>query len=51
MYSYTRSSDKNNKLENLFLLNSEHDVTNAFKYIESIKNNEKGNFLNDKNTR
>ncbi|XP_050063686.1 cilia- and flagella-associated protein 61-like isoform X2 [Aphis gossypii] len=35
------SSDKNNKLENLFLLNSEHDVTNAFKYIESIKNNEK----------
>jgi hypothetical protein len=38
-------------LENLFLLNTELDVTYAYKYIELIKNNEKGNFLNYKNTR
>lgn len=44
LYSYYRSSGENNIMENLFLLNSEHDVAHAYKYIESLKNNDKGNF-------
>lgn len=48
LYSYYRSNGENNIPENLFLLNSEQDVTHAYKYINSIKNNNKGNFFNYK---
>jgi len=44
LYSNYRSNGENNVLENLFLLNSEHDVSHACKYIESLKNSDKGNF-------
>jgi len=49
LHTYYRSSGENNILENLFLLNSEHDVTHAYKYIKLIKNNDRGNILNYKN--
>jgi len=44
--NFDGSSSKNNNdtIENLFLLNSEHDIVYAHNYIETLKNDNKSNF-------
>lgn len=42
-----RSSNETEALENVFLLNSEKDISYAFNYIKTMKESDRGEYLNN----